>query len=127
MKLGPIAQFLLIGVVVGVLLPFILSVCLFSSTLQTFIASPLPTPGYWSGAPTPVPTPPPSHVQIVGGSVLRAAGGLVFVLGSILAACAGEAIAVRRSKEWNATRNAWLGAMAGSVIFIGIALCGFLR
>jgi hypothetical protein len=128
MKIGPITQFLIKGGVVGTLLPMILSMCLFGTTLQTFIAGPQPTPGYWSGAATLAPTQAPSPVQVWTSTTFSAAGGAVFVLWSVLGAFAGEALALRRrAEEWNATRNAWLGAIAGSVIFVGIALCGFLR
>jgi hypothetical protein len=128
MKIGPITQFLIKGLVVGTLLPIIVSICLFGTTLQGFVAGPQPTPGFWSGAATPVPTQVPSRVQVWTSTTFSSAGGAVFLLWSVLGAYAGEALAVRRwGKEWNATRNAWLSAIAGSVIFVGIALCGFLR
>lgn len=127
MKIGPITQFLIKGIVVGTIAPFFLSLCLFGTTLQVFLEG-APTPGYWSGAPTAVPTRVPSPAQAWTGKTFKSAGGAFFVLWSILGAFAGEAIAVRRwGKDWNATRNAWLGALAGSFIFMGISLCGFLQ
>lgn len=128
MKIGPINRFLLIGAVVGAILPFVLSMCLFGTSLQSFLASPQPTPGFWSGAATPMPTPVPSRVQVWTNTTFTSAGGTVFVVWSVLGAFAGEALAVRRAIEpWDKTRNAWLGAIAGSVVFIGIAVCGFIR
>jgi hypothetical protein len=128
MKIGPTTQFLIIGAVVGGIVPFFLAICLFGTTLQGFVANPQPTQGYWSGAPTPLATPVPSPVQAWTSQAFASGGGTVFVLWSILGAFAGEAVALRSwGKEWDRTRRAWLGAVAGSVIFIGIALCGFLR
>ena len=128
MKTGPIRQFLIIGGAVGILLPFFFSLCLFGTSLQEFVAGAQPTPGYWSGAATPVPTPARSPVQVWTGTAFSSAGGAVFVLWSMLGAFAGEGIAVRRwGKDWGATRKAWLGAVAGSLLFIVVTLCGFLR
>ncbi len=128
MKIRSIAQFVLIAGVVGLLVPYFVSLCLFGTTLQTFVAGAQPTPGYWSGAATAAPTRAPSAVQVWTGAALGSGGGGVFVLWSVIGALAGESIAVWRwSREWDATRKAWLGALAGSVIFIGITLCGFLR
>ena len=127
LQLAPLGRFILVGSAVGILLPFIISLCLFSSTLQSFIAPAAPTAGYWSGAVTPQPTAIPSPVQVAGGSALRFGGGLAYVLWSVVGAFAGEAVALGRSKEWNRPRNAWFGAAIGSLLFIGIAVCGFLR
>ncbi len=127
MKLRPIATFLMIGAVVGILVPFFISLCLFGTTFQSFMAGPQPTPGYWSGAPTAVPTAPPSQVQVWTNAGLTSGGGGVFVLWSMLGAFAGEAVALRRrDRAWHATRNAWLAAIAGSVIFIALTICGGL-
>ena len=127
MKLGPIAQFLLKGFTVGVLAPYFLSLCLFGTTLQTFVAGAQPTAGYWSGAPTPQPTSVPSPVQVWAGNAFSSSGGGLFVLWSLVGAFTGEGFAVRRwGKEWDATRRAWLGALAGSFLFMAIALCGGL-
>jgi hypothetical protein len=121
MKLRSIATFLMIGAAVGILVPFFLSLCLFGTTFQSFM------PGYWSGAPTAAPTAPPSRVQVMTNAALTSSGGVLFVLGSVLGAYAGEAVAFRRrDKVWHATRNAWLGAIAGSVIFIALTICGGL-
>jgi hypothetical protein len=127
MRSGPITKFLLIGGAVGVVVPVFLTMCLFGTTVQKFVANPEPTAGYWSGAPTPVSTPVPSAVQVWTKTTISAAGGAVFLLWSVLGAFGGEALAVRRGKEWDAPRNAWLGAVAGSLIFVVIAVCGFLR
>jgi hypothetical protein len=128
MKIGAIPQFLIIGGVVGTLLPYLLSLCLFGTTLQTFVAAPPPKTTLWSGAPTPVPTPVPSRVQVWTGAALSSKGGIGFMLWSVLGALAGEAVAVRRSgKDGGAPSKAWLGAAAGSVIFVGVALCGLPR
>jgi hypothetical protein len=127
MKFGPIGQFLIKGFAVGVLAPYLLSLCLFGTTLQTFVAGAQPTPGYWSGAATPVPTAVPSAVQVWSGNAFSAAGGALFVVWSSVGAFAGEGFAVRRwGKEWDATRRAWLGALAGSFLFMAMALCGGL-
>ncbi len=91
MKFERIAQFVLIGLGVGIVAPFFLSLCLFGSTLQVFMVG-APTPGFWSGAPTPGPTPVPSQVQQVSSAALNWGGGAVFVLWSILGALAGEAV-----------------------------------
>jgi hypothetical protein len=124
-----IAQFLLIGLLVGVITPFFISLCLFGTTLQTFVAAPQPTTGYyWSGAPTPVPTRVPSPVRVWTGTAFSSAGGAVFLLWSILGACIGEAAALRWLRvDWDKVRKAGVGAIAGSLIFIGITLCGLLR
>ena len=128
MKIRPIAQFLLIAAVVGFLVPYFVSLCLFGTTLQSFVAGAQPTPGYWSGAATAAPTRAPSPVQVWTGAALGFGGGAVFVLWSVIGAVIGEGIAAWRwGKEWDATRRAWLGALAGSIIFIAITLCGFLR
>ncbi len=127
-KLKSISQFLLIAVVAGIVIPYFFSLCLFGTTLQTFIQGAQPTPGYWSGAPTGVPTQVPSAVQVWTGSALSSSNGAFFVLWSFLGAVVGEGLAVWRwRREWDATRRAWLGAIAGSFVFIGITLCGFLR
>jgi hypothetical protein len=127
MKLGSIATFLMIGVVIGILVPFFLSLCLFGTTFQTFMAGPQPTPGYWSGAPTAAPTAPPSQVQVWTNAALTSGGGVVFVLWSTLGAFVGEGIAYRRrDRQWHRTRNAWLGAISGSVMFIALTICGGL-
>lgn len=127
-SIGKTGQFLMIGGVVGILMPFFVSVCLFGTTLQTFVSPPPPTAGYWSGAPTPVPTPPPGPIRTWTGNALSAAGGLFFILWSVLGALAGEALALRRwGNELNPGRYALLGAATGSVVFIGITLCGFLK
>lgn len=128
MRLGPIAQFLIKGFTVGVLAPYFLSLCLFGSTLQSFVAGAQPTPGYWSGGPTPIPTAVPSPVQVWTGNAFSSAGGALFVLWSLVGAFAGEGFAVRRwGKDWDAARKAWLGALVGSFLFMGITLCGFLK
>ncbi len=120
-------QFFIIAGVVGIVLPFILTLCLFGTTLQTFVAGQAPTPGFWSGAPTAAPTRIPSPVQEWSRTAFSSADGAVFLLWSVLGACAGEAVALRvRRDPWIATRTAWLGAVAGSVIFLGITLCGGL-
>jgi hypothetical protein len=127
-KIGPIAQFILIGVVIGTCLPFVLSLCLFGTTLQSFVAGQPTASGTWSGAPTPEPTRVPGKVQAWTGTAFSSAGGLVYLLWSMLGAFAGEALAVRRwGKQWDGTRMAWLGAVAGSAVFIGVTLCGFLK
>ncbi len=127
-NIGQIRQFILIGAAIGIVMPFFISVCLFGTTLQTFVAGAAPTPGYWSGAPTAAPTRAPSPVQVATGNAFSAAGGALFVLWSVLGAFAGQAIALRRSRdEINPTRNALLGAAAGSVVFIAVTLCGFLK
>jgi hypothetical protein len=128
MKIRPIAQFLLIAGIVGLLVPYFVSLCLFGTTLQTFVLGAQPTQGYWSGAATAAPTQAPSPVQVWTGTALSSGGGAIFVLWSVLGALAGEGIAAWRwGKDWGATRKAWLGALAGSFIFIAITLCGLLR
>ncbi|HTP00706.1 MAG TPA: hypothetical protein VMJ64_04975 [Anaerolineales bacterium] len=127
MKIRAVAQFILIGTAVGVLTPFFLSLCLFGTTFQTFMAGPQPTPGYWSGAPTAAPTAAPNSVQVWTNTTLTSSGGVGFVLWSMLGAFLGEAVAVRRSaQDLHPTRNLWLGALAGSGIVIAITLCGGL-
>ena len=128
MKIGPVTQFLIIGAVVGIIAPFIISICLFGTTLQSMVAGAVPTPGFLSGAATPMPTQVPNPVQVWTNDTFSAGGGAVFVLWSMLGAFAGEAIAVARWRnEMDATRRAWLAALAGSIIFMVIALCGFMR
>jgi hypothetical protein len=127
MKMWPIAKYLIIGAVVGTLVPYSLSFCLFGTQLQTFLAHPQPETGFWSGAPTPMPTAVPSPIQVWTTTTLTSSGGAFFVLWSVLGAFAGEAIAARRGDVWNATRQAWLGAIAGSIILNGLALCAVLR
>jgi hypothetical protein len=122
-RLAPIGQPALVGIAVGMLLPFIISICLFSSTLQTFLASPQPTPS-WSGAPTPLPQPTPSPVQVAGGKALRFGGGAVFLLGSTVAAIIGAWLARRRSARGVVS---WLGAAAGALGFMAVALWQFLK
>ncbi len=127
LKISALTRFLLIGAAVGTLVPFTLSLCLFGTTLQSFVSGAGPTPGYWSGAPTPVPTPVPGPVQTWTRQAFSTGGGAVYILGSMLGAFAGEALALRRNrKEPGANGRAVLGALAGSVVFIGISLCGFL-
>ena len=127
-NIGQIRQFILIGAAIGIFMPFFISVCLFGTTLQTFVAGAQPTPGYWSGAPTAAPTRAPSQVQVWTGNTFSAAGGAFLVVWSVLGAFAGEALALRRwREELNRIPYALLGALAGSVVFIGITLCGFLK
>ncbi len=128
MKMGPVAQFLLIGFAVGVIAPFFLSLCLFGTTLQMFMQAPAPTPGFWSGAPTAGPTPVPSQVQKVGSAALGRQGGAVFVLWSILGALAGEAVGSRwpGGDPMHQTRREVIGAVLGAVIFSLVALFLFL-
>lgn len=128
MKPDQLPRFLLIACVVGMLLPFFVSICLFGQTLQSFVAPPKHEQVFWSGAPTPVPTPVPGPVQAWTGTALSLQGGVIFVLWSILGACAGEATALRLpGKARAARRKAWLGAIAGSIVFIGISLFGLPR
>jgi hypothetical protein len=128
MKFRSIAQYLIIGAAIGTFLPFVLSICLFGETLQAFVAAPPPPRVFWSGAPTPVPTPVPSQVQVVTGTALSSAGGLGFVLWSVLGACVGEALAIRLwGKYPGGARIALFGAVVGSIIFIGISLFGLPR
>ena len=88
MKFGPIAQFVAIGVMIGIVAPCVLSLCLFGLTLQVVMAAE-PTSGYWSGAPTPGPTPVPSRAQAWTSDPLKNAGRGVLVLWSILGGLAG--------------------------------------
>jgi hypothetical protein len=128
MKFGRIAQFIITGGVVGTLLPFFVSLCLFGTTLQTFVSPPQHTTAFWSGAPTPEPTPIPGPVQAWTSRTLSSGGGIVYLLWNVLGAYAGEAVALRRlGQQLGATRRAWLGAVAGCVIFMGIALLGLPR
>jgi hypothetical protein len=123
-----IGQFVLIGAAVGIVVPFFVSVCLFGTTLQTFVAGAQPTPGYWSGAPTAVPTRPPGPVQAATGKAFSAAGGALFIVWSMLGAFAGQAIGRRLSRDdINPLPKILLGAFAGSVVFIAFTLCGFLK
>src|SRR5512142_329189 len=109
MKSGPIAQFILIGIGVGMVAPFFLSLCLFGSTLPVFLSA-QPTPGFWSGAPTPSPTPIPSRAQVVANAALHRGGPVSFVLVSVLGALAGEALGARLpGHAWHRTRRAILG------------------
>ena len=127
MKFRSVVQFLVIAGVVGVLLPSALSMCLFGTNLQTFLAAPSPSTGFWSGAPTPVPTQPPAPVKVWTNTVLTSSGGIGFLFWSVLGAVVGQALAIRRSEPgWGAIRNAFLGAIAGSLVFIFISLCGIL-
>jgi hypothetical protein len=124
---SPITRFVIIGLAIGIILPVFLTLCLFGTTVGKFVANPEPTQGYWSGAATPAPTPVPGPVQVWTRNTISAANGAVFLLWSVLGAFGGEALAVRRGREWDATRNAVLGAAAGSLVFVVIAVCGFLR
>ncbi len=125
-KLGPIAQFILIGAAVGIVAPFFLSLCLFGTTLQVFMVGE-PTPGFWSGAPTPQATAVPGHVQVAASKALGRGGGSVFVLWSLVGAYAGEAIGNRwTGHPWHKTRRAWLGAALLCVIFNVVAMWIFL-
>jgi hypothetical protein len=125
MKLARVFPFLVIGVGVGTLLPFFVSICLFGTTLQTFIVAPQHTTPFWSGAPTPEPTPIPSPLRAWTGRTFSSGGGAVYILWSVLGALAGEAIALRRwSRARHATRMAWLGAITGCIIFMGVGFCG---
>jgi hypothetical protein len=127
-RFGQAGQFILIGAVVGIIMPFFFSLCVFGTTLQTFVSGAGPTPGYWSGAPTAVPTRPPGPIRTWTGNAFSAAGGVVFILWSLLGALAGEAAALRRWRgSLTPTRDALLGAVAGSLVFIAITLCGFLK
>lgn len=121
------AQYLVVGIAVGALLPFAVSVCVFSTTYQGLL-SPAPTQGFWSGAATPAPTAIPNPVVVQTGSALRSGGGWLFLVGSIVAALVGEALALRGFRLiWENMRAGMLAAVAGSVVFIAVALCGFLK
>ncbi len=127
LKLGPVAQFLAIGVLVGSIAPFFLSLCLFGTTLQVFMAAE-PTPGYWSGAATPMPTAVPGQLQVWTSAALAHGQGAAFVVWGILGALAGEAVGDRwpGGHPWQRGRRAWLGAIAGSLLFSMVALFIFL-
>ncbi len=123
-----LGQFLIIGAAIGIVMPFFFALCLFGSTLQQFVAAPQPTAGFWSGAPTAVPAPPPGPIRTWTGNAFSAGGGVVFVAWSVLGALAGQALALRRwGKELNPLPYALLGALLGSLVFIGITLCGLLK
>ncbi len=123
-----IAEYLLIAVVAGVLVPYFFALCLFGTTLQTFIQGVQPTPGYWSGAPTGAPTAVPSAVQVWTEGTLSSANGAFLVVWSFAGALVGEGFARWRwGNDWHAGRKIWLGALVGSFLFIGITLFGFLR
>ncbi len=127
MKMGPVAQFLLIGFAVGVIAPFFLSLCLFGTTLQMFMQAPAPTPGYWSGAATAAPTAVPARAQVVTSAALSHAGGAVFVLWSLVGAFAGEAVGNRwPGNPWSKTTRAWIGAIALCVVFNVVAMWFYL-
>lgn len=118
-------QFLLIGIGVGMVLPFFVSICLFGTTLQTFVVAPQHTAPFWSGAPTPEPTPIPTPLRAWTNRTLSSGGGAVYILWSVLGALAGEAIAIRRWRAArHATRMALLGAIVGCTIFMGLGFCG---
>ncbi len=126
--IGRFGRFAIIAAVIGIAAPFLISVCLFGSTLQSFVSGAQPTPGYWSGAPTAVPTPVPGPVQAWTRSAFSASGGALFIVWSVLGALGGEALALYRARdELNPVPHALLGALAGSLVFIGISLCGFLK
>ncbi len=121
-------QHLLIGAVIGIIMPFFFALCLFGTTVQEFVAAPQPTAGYWSGAPTPVPAPPPGPIRTWTGNAFAAGGGVLFVMWSVLGALAGAALALRRwGQELNPFPYALLGGLAGSLLFIGVALFGLLK
>ncbi len=127
MRIGQIRQFLIIGLAVGAIAPFFLSVCLFGTTLQTFVAG-APTAGFWSGAATAQPTRVPSPVQAWSRTTFSEAGGAFFVVWSVLGAFAGQAFAAWRWRdEWHSTRRALFAAVVGSFLFMGFTLCGFLK
>jgi hypothetical protein len=124
-KFTRVLQFLVIGVGVGTFLPFFVSICLFGATLQTFVVAPEHTTAFWSGAPTPEPTPVLTPLRAWTNRTLSSGGGAVYILWSVLGAFAGEAIALRRwGQSHRATRMALLGAITGCVIFMGVGFCG---
>ena len=127
MRLGRVAQFVLIGCGAGLVAPFFLSLCLFGSTLQVFMAG-APTPGYWSGAPTAAATPVPGQVQQVGSAALSRGGGAGFVLWSIIGALAGEALGSRwpGGHPWHQARREIMGAILGALLFSVIAIFIFM-
>ncbi len=127
-KIWNLRQHLLIGVAVGIVMPFFFALCLFGTSLQKFVAAPEPTAGYWSGAPTPVPTRPPGPIRTWTGDAFSAGGGVVFIAWSVLGALAGAALALRRwGEELNPLPYALLGALVGSVGFIVVSLFGLLK
>ncbi len=127
-NIGQIRQYLLVAAAVGIIMPFFFALCLFGTTLQNFVAAPQPTAGYWSGAPTAAPTRPPGPIRTFTGNAFSAAGGTFFVLWSVLGALAGTALALRRwGEELNPLPYALLGALAGSLVFIGVTLLGLLK
>ncbi len=125
-KLGRAAQFVLIGCGVGLVAPFFLSLCLFGSTLQVFMAGE-PTPGFWSGAATAAPTAVPGPVQAMTSAALHHGGGSVFVLWSILGALAGEVVGGKwpGGHPWHRTRREIVGAIFGGLLFTVVALLMF--
>lgn len=127
MRIGPLIRFLLTGLVVGTLAPFALSLCLFGTTLQTFVTGGPPAAGFWSSAPTPTPTPIPSQIQAWSRQTVGSSGGAFLVLWSVLGAWIGQGLALRlQGQDPRTGRWALTGAAAGSAMFIGIALLGFL-
>lgn len=126
MKIGPVAQFVLIGCAVGIIAPFFLSLCLFGSTLPVFLTAE-PTPGFWSGAPTPVATAVPNLVQLATSNALHRGGAASFVIVAMFGALAGEAAGGRLpGHPWHKTRREVLGAILGGVIFSFVAMLLFL-
>ena len=83
MKTGSILKFILIAAFIGALIPMSFSICFTGTTLQAFVLAPPPPGGFWSGAPTPVPTPIPSEAQVVTAKVLSSGGGSIFILWSM--------------------------------------------
>ena len=127
-NLAQLRHFLIVGAAVGIIMPFFISICLFGTTLQSFVAAPQPTAGFWSGAPTAVPAPPPGPIRTWTGNAFSAAGGVVFILWSVIGAFAGEALALRHWRDsLTPTRDALLGSAAGSIVFIFISIAAFLK